>query len=134
MSLTSLAKVARPETASPDRIVVIGGSERTLDVLRIAAIRSDDVVLFVDRLETRIKRFTDMFAIAVEQRRAGVADLVDTAAVLVTTGEPESENWAVRNARRHNIPVHVAERPLVSDFTLIELVERHSCTFAAQPG
>ena len=47
MSFASVAKVDRSEPATPDRIVVIGGSTRTLDVLRIAAIRSDDVVLFV---------------------------------------------------------------------------------------
>jgi siroheme synthase (precorrin-2 oxidase/ferrochelatase) len=131
MSLASLAEVARRDVPRPDRIVVIGGSPRTLDVLRIAVIRSDDVVLFVDHLEAPVRRFTDMFALEVRQRRAAAVDFAEASAILVAAGAPEVENWVVRNARRRNIPVHVADRPLVSDFTLIELVERHPSTIAA---
>jgi siroheme synthase (precorrin-2 oxidase/ferrochelatase) len=125
------SKPVQEHSAAQDRIVVIGGSARTLDMLRIAAIRSDDVVLFVDCMDAPVKRFTDMFAIDVQRRRPVAADLDGTTAVLVATGAPETDNWVVHNARRRNLPVHVADRPLVSDFTLMELVERHPSTLGA---
>ena len=51
-------------------------------------------------------------------------------AVVVALGDVGRENALVRAARRAGIPVHVAGRPLVSDFTMLELVERRPASFA----
>jgi siroheme synthase (precorrin-2 oxidase/ferrochelatase) len=119
---TSIFQPPRPA----DRIVVVGGSRRTIDLLRMATIRSDEVVLVAPDPDAATRRFVDLFAIELKDRCLSALDLRGSSAVLVSTGELQGDNKVVRAARRLNIPVHVAERPLVSDFTLMELVERSS--------
>ncbi len=125
--------LAFPRFLKPDRIAVVGSSRRILDLLRIATVRSDDVVLFAAAVDAPTRRFADHFAIEVRRGPPADADLDAATAVLVSTGEMETENRVVRAARRLGVPVHVAERPLVSDFTLLELVERHPSTLAPAP-
>ena len=44
--------------------------------------------------------------------------------MLIAIGDIEAENRLVRAARRRGIPVHVADRELVSDFRLLEFLEQ----------
>ncbi len=90
-------------------------------------IRSDDVVFVADRIDAATRRFTDHFAVDHRHRAAAASDLEGAAAVLVAMGDKRLENRIVRDARRRGIPVHVADRQLVSDFTILDL-------FAAGPA
>lgn len=128
-SAVSAAARLAPARTVPDRIIVIGGSERTLDLLRIATVRSDDVVLFARDIDARTRRFVDTLAIECREAAPDGADLAEANAVLVGIGDVGRENAAVRTARRAGVPVHVADRPILSDFTLLELVERRASTF-----
>lgn len=113
-----------------DRIVVIGGSRHTLDLLRLATVRSDEIVLIAEAIDDATRRFVDHFAVEYRPRQETDADLVGATAVLVSLGDVERENLVVRNARRRRIPIHVDNRAFVSDFTMLDLVERRPATFA----
>ena len=123
------ASAIEPSLA-PDKIVVIGGSPQTLDLLRLATVRSDDVVLVAETIDAATRRVIDHFAIEYRASPASDRDLEGAAAVLVTIGDIDRENRIVRSARRRNIPIHVRSRPLVSDFTMLDLVERQPASFA----
>ena len=130
-------QAARPDAApadepvsAPDRIVVVGGSAQTLDLLRLATIRSDDVLLVAEDIDEATRRVVDHFAVEYRAGPGSDGDLDGAAAVLLTIGDIDRENRMVRSARRRNIPVHVRSRPLVSDFTMLDLVERRAASFA----
>ncbi len=107
-----------------NRILVAGGSERALGLLRLATIRSDDVVLIHPNPEPAVRRFAEQFAIEVHERDPRETDLTGTSAVLVAIGDIRAENNLVRLARRGGIPVYVADRVLVSDFDLLAFLEQ----------
>ena len=107
--------------------MVIGGALRSLDLLRLAVIRSDDVIFVADRIDAATRRVIDHFAVEHRHRAAVGSDLEGAAAVLVAMGDKRLENRIVRDARGRGVPVHVADRQLVSDFGLLEL-------FAAGPA
>ena len=113
-----------------DRIVVIGGSADTLTLLRLAAVRSDEVLLVAEGTDAATRRFVDTFAVERRDAAATDDDLAGAAAVLVAMGDVRRENAVLRGAHRRGIPVHVAGRPLVSDFTLLDMVERRPASFA----
>lgn len=124
---------SRPRTTSnarpvPDQIVVFGGSPRTLDLLRLATIRSDSVLLIGRAFDDPVRRYAAHFAVEIQEPAHGAVDLDGAAAVLVATGDVEAENRIVRAARRHAVPIFVADRALVSDFTMIEFLERRPHT------
>ena len=107
-----------------DRILVAGGSGRALGLLRLATIRSDDVVLIHPASEPAVRRFAELFAIEVRDRKPNEADMVEASVVLVAIGDAAAENEVVRLARRCGVPVHVADRVLVSDFELLAFLEQ----------
>ena len=113
-----------PVRPDHDRILVVGGAANTLDLLRLATVRSDDVVLVAAKADAAIRRYVDRFAVELRVRCFNPSDLAEVSAVLVCHGDPASENEVVRQARRREIPVHVSGRLLVSDFSLIEMLER----------
>ncbi len=113
-----------------DLIVLLGGSADTLELLRLATVRSDEVLLVAERIDAATRKFVDHFAVDLRQRPMSEEDMAGASAVLVALGDVGLENHIVRKARRQGIPVHVARRPLVSDFTMLELVERRAATFA----
>ena len=104
----------------------MGGGAETLALLRMASVRTDDVLLVGPHLDGAARRLADLHAFEAWEREASDADLADASALLVAIGDLGRENAAVRAARRRGIPVHVAGRPLVSDFTLLDLVERRT--------
>ncbi len=110
-----------------DRVVLFGGSPRTLDLLRLAAIRSDDVLLLMREPTAPVRRFAERFAIEL-RGDARARDLSTAEAVLVAIGDAEAENAVVRRSRAAGTPLHVADRPLVSDFTLLEFLEQRAST------
>ena len=118
-----LLRPPEPELAV-DRILVAGNSARTLELLRLATIRSDDVVLVAPDPDAALRRFANRFAIEIRERRAEATDVGEASAVLMAIGDIEAENDLIRMARRKGVPVHVADRDLVSDFGLIEFLER----------
>ena len=121
-----------PTTPSrPDQILIFGGSSRTLDLLRIATIRSDCVLLIGRAFDEPVRRYAAHFAVEVRQPSRDGIDLGEASAVLVALGDIEAENRIVRAARRQAVPVLVADRALVSDFTLIEFLERRPHTSLA---
>lgn len=107
---------------SSDRILVAGGSPRTIELLRIAAVRSDHVVLVDPSPGSSVRRFADLFAVEFHERPLVATDLSGAGALLVAGTGVEAENALVRLARRAGVPVHVAGRELVSDFSLLDLV------------
>jgi siroheme synthase (precorrin-2 oxidase/ferrochelatase) len=109
-----------------DRIVVIGSSPDILDLLRLASIRSDNVVLIADRPGEAAQRYAERFAIEHDPRPWTDRDLAGATAALVSVDRTEDGNRIVRSARRQGIPVHVSGRPLVSDFSLLEFLEQRS--------
>ena len=114
----------RSEPSSPRaRVLVVAAPDRALDLLRLATLRSDDVVLVAETVSARASLFAESFAIDVAQRPFRDADLADASVILLSLPDRADENRIVRSARRMGVPVHVVDRPLVSDFTLLALLE-----------
>ena len=104
----------------------MGGGAETLALLRMASVRTDDVLLVAERLDGATRRLADLFAIEAREGEASDTEIAGASALLVAIGDLGRENAAVRAARRSGVPVHVAGRPLVSDFSLLDLVERRT--------
>lgn len=118
--------------AGRDRVLVVGDTARTIDLLRLATIRSDDVVLIAPRPDAALRQFANRFAIEIRERRAEATDVGEASTVLVAIGDMEAENTLVRMARRWGVLVHVSGRDLVSDFRPLEFLEqRPSASVAA---
>ena len=130
MDPDALLDSLHPVKPDHDRIIVVGGAANTLDLLRLSTVRSDDVVLVAPRPNAAIQRFCRHFAVEIRQRHAHDGDLLAASAVIVSIGDADAENGIVRAARRRAIPVHVSNRPLLSDFTLIEMLERRPSSSA----
>lgn len=113
-----------------DRVAVFGGCADTLALLRLASVRSDDLLLIADAVDAATLRFVETFAVELRSAPPTDGDVAGASAVVVSLGDRGRENALVRAARRRGIPVHVAGRPLVSDFTMLELVERNPASFA----
>lgn len=109
---------------SEDRVLVVGGGDATIELLRLATVRTDDVVLVSREIDDRISRLARMFAIEERNRTVRESDIAEANLILVAAGDEEIENEVVRTARRKGIPVHVSNRPLVSDFDPMEMLER----------
>lgn len=110
---------------------MVGGSQRTVELLRLATLRSDDVVLVADRLDPGSERHVEHFVI--EHRPTADLDAVmagRATAVLVGASDAALESRAIRAARRGGLPVHVSGRPLVSDFTMLEFLEARPTSVA----
>ena len=90
----------------------------------MAVIRSDDVVFVGEVADAATLSFVARFAIEHRRRSVQVSDFDGVTAVLVANGDVGMENRIVRHARRAGIPLYVDARPLVSDFTRLELLER----------
>lgn len=121
-----------PVRPAPDAILVVGGGAVALDLLRLATVRSDEVVLVADRLDPPVRRYAERFAVVMRERAFVPTDLAGVSAALVALGDVEGENDVVRAGRARAVPVHVAGRLLVSDFTLIDMLERKPWSFAVQ--
>ena len=124
---------ANPEAAQRDRVVVVGGGAGTLGLLRMASVRTDDVLLVAAHLDGAARRLADLFALEAREGEPSDEDIAGASALLVAIGDLDRENATVRAARRRGIPVHVAGRPLVSDFTLLAFVERRPESVASMP-
>ena len=127
----SHSKKASNTPPTPDQILIFGGSARTLDLLRLASIRSDSVLLIGRDFDDPVRRYAAQFAIEIQEPAGVRADLNGASAVLVALGDVEAENQIVRAARQLAVPILVADRALVSDFTLIEFLERRPHTSLA---
>lgn len=115
---------AAPPDTLPDRVLVVATPSNALDLLRLAVLRSDDVLFVAETIPAAAGRFALHFAIEVAQRSFAPGDLSDAGLVLVSLDDREDENRIVRAARRHGVPVHVLDRPLVSDFSVLTMLQR----------
>ena len=113
----------RPDPAA-DRVLVVATPARAVDLMRLAVLRSDDVRFVAETVSPEAQRLALRFAIEVEPRSFVPDDLAGTAAVLVALDDREAENRIVRAARRRGVPVHVSDRPLVSDFSVLAMLEQ----------
>jgi len=109
---------------SNDRVLVVGGGNSTIDLVRLATVRTDDVVVVSRNIDDRLRRLTSMFAVETRNRTPRESDIAEASLVLVNADDVEVENEIVRIARRRGVPVHVRNRPLVSDFEPMEMLER----------
>jgi len=109
---------------SRDRVLVVGGGNATIDLVRLATVRTDDVVVVSRSIDDRLRRLTSMFAVETRNRTPRESDIAEANLVLVNADDVEVENEVVRIARRHGVPVHVSNRPVVSDFEPMEMLER----------
>ena len=117
------AKSPLPRLASiGDRVVVAGGSCQTIDFLRLATVRTEEVVLVMERLDDAIRRFVRLFPIEVHERALVDGDLDGVSTMLITIGDIGQEDRAIREARWRGIPVHVADRAALSDFTMLDFL------------
>ena len=118
-----------PGRPDRDRILVLAdGGAATLELLRLAVLRSDDVVAVIDDADARVRRFAEQFAIDLTVRAPRLEDLQGAVAVLIALGDPVAENRFIRAARAADRPIHVAGRPLVSDFTALAFLEQRPFT------
>lgn len=114
-----------------DRILVLGSSSCAVDLLRLATIRSDEVVFLAETITEPARQFARRFAIETHERRFMVTDLDGASAALVSLGDDEAENRVVRAARRRGVGIHVVGRPLVSDFTILAMLQQRPLTGVA---
>lgn len=110
---------------------MLGSADKTLDLLRLALLRSDAVVAVASDPDFAARRFTAQFAIELYDRAPQPRDFDDVTAALIALGDDESENGLVREAWRRGVPVHVMGRPLVSDFSRLDLVAQRRLSVAA---
>ena len=109
---------------------MLGSADKTLDLLRLALLRSDAVVAVASDPDFAARRFTAQFAIELYDRAPQPRDFDDVTAALIALDD-ESENVLVREAWRRGVPVHVMGRPLVSDFSRLDLVAQRRLSILA---
>ena len=122
------AAAPRPDR---DRILVVAAPDQALNLLRLAILRSDDVLFVADAIPPEARRFATRFALEVAERPLEDADLAGAAAMLLSLPDAEEENRVLRQARRQRVPVHVVDRPLVSDFSVLAMLEHPGMSLAA---
>jgi hypothetical protein len=125
-----VARSVASRASRRDRIVVVGGAIDTVDLLRLATVRSDDVALFVPALDPALRRFVQHFAVQVRLCKPSDQDLAGASAILLSSTCEETTRIVLAAAHRFEIPLHASQQPMLSDFTLIEMLERHPSSFA----
>lgn len=114
-----------------DRIVLFGGSPSTLSLLQLALIRSDNVLLIAARPDEVVSQHASRMG--VEHRPApDGTELKGAVTVLVADCRPEVEDRIVEAAQFRCIPVYVAERPQVLDFSVLDCLDRRASILAAR--
>ncbi|MDX7952753.1 NAD(P)-dependent oxidoreductase [Lichenihabitans sp. Uapishka_5] len=106
-----------------DRVVVVAEPRHALNLLRLAVLRNDDVFFVADSMPAEAWLYASRFAVEVAHRAFEPRDLAGAAALLLALPDPEQENTILREARRRKVPVHVVNRPLVSDLSVMGLLE-----------
>lgn len=114
-----------------DRILVVAAPGQALSLLRLAVLRSDDVLFVAPSIPPDARRFATRFAVDVGERPLAESDLDEASALLLSLPDPEEENRVLRQARRRGVPVHVVDRPLVSDFSVLAMLEQPGLRLAA---
>lgn len=122
MSTTRPEPIPIPEPR--DLIVVAASPRHTLDLLRWATLRSDEVRLVAPAVPEAARRFAFRYAVDVRQRPVADDDFAGAAALLLALDDLDDENALIRRARRYGIAIHVHDRPLVSDFSVLAMMER----------
>ena len=127
--MTKLTSYAEFHQGFDDRTVLFGGSPQTLGLLRLALIRSDNVLLVASRPDLALSRYAERMQ--VERRFTPDGSELDGAlAVLVSDGHRRTEDAVIRDAKLRSIPVYVADRPRISDFTMLDFLYRRPLTLA----
>lgn len=115
-----------------ERVLVVGGSPRTLDLLRLATVRSENVVVIAPSVDEAVARYARHFGVSLETRRAESEDFSEADLAIISTDDVREDSRAVRLARRHGAPIHVFGQPQLCDFTLMGMLEWHPSTQRAR--
>jgi siroheme synthase (precorrin-2 oxidase/ferrochelatase) len=134
MDVEALIETMAPAVPGPERLVLVGGAKDTLDLLRLATVRSDSVLLLMPCPGEDIIRYARHFGVSVETRPAEAGDLVAAGLAIIATADPRLDMQALRFARRSGVPVHVRGQPQLSDFTLIAMLEWHPSSVRSSPS
>ncbi|MCW6507896.1 NAD(P)-dependent oxidoreductase [Lichenifustis flavocetrariae] len=123
MRLSQTAQHGRPPSAR-NRVLVVASPTHSLELLRWATILSDDILFVAESIDAASQRFATHFAIETRRRTFRHSDLSHAGTLLLSLPDPEKENQIVRAARRQGVAAHVVDRPLVSDFTVLALLQQ----------
>lgn len=116
-----------------DRIIIFGGSPKTIDLLMLAVIRSDDVLLVGAHLEADVHRYAQRFAVE-HKTTFEDADIPTAASILVAHDNIAAATRLAQQARAAGTPIYVADQPLLSDFNILEFIERRQSTLRRMPS
>jgi siroheme synthase (precorrin-2 oxidase/ferrochelatase) len=120
-----------PAILGQERLLLVGGSAATIDLLRLATVRSENVVLVASAHDKAVARYARHFGVAIEMRGAVAEDFDETDLVIVATRSAREDGRAMRLARRRGIPVHVFGQPHLSDFSIMGMLEWHPSSIRA---
>lgn len=131
----SVAPASALDAHYQDRIVVVGSTPDTVGLIHLAAVRSDDVLLVAASPDEPLRRAADSLGVA-RHAAFDASGLDGVATVLVANGGSGVAAAIVAAARARSIPVYAVDQPRSSDFTILDFLERRSCTLAplAAPG
>jgi len=125
MRIEALIETLPPAVPGQERVVVVGGSAGTLDLLRLATVRSENVVLLTQAYDEAVGRYARHFAVSIELRQAEAEDFREADLAIIATEDARQDARALRLARRHGVPAHVWGQVHLSDFSLIAMLEWH---------
>jgi siroheme synthase (precorrin-2 oxidase/ferrochelatase) len=108
-----------------EHVLLVGGSPRTLDLLRLATVRSENVLLVSPFLDEAVSRYARHFGVTVESRRAQPDDSLEAELAIISTDSFREDSRVLRFVRHHGVPVHVFGQPQLCDFTLMGMLEWH---------
>jgi hypothetical protein len=105
-------------------ILVVASPRHALELLRWATLKSDDVLFVAAEFDPVAQAFASRYAVDVRQRVPQDGDLAGASALLLSLEDRDAENALIRRARALGVAVHVRDRPLVSDFTILAMMEQ----------
>ena len=108
----------------PDRVLVVASPGHAIELLRWATLRSDDVLFVAPVTNEPARRFASRYAIELRERPVADRDFAGVSALLLGLDDHDAENALIRRARRHGVLAHVRGRPLVSDFSVLAMMEQ----------
>src|SRR4051812_37003505 len=126
MRIDDLADVRPPAVPGQERVLLVGGAAATIDLLRLATVRSENVLLLASTHDTAVGRYARHFGVAIERRPVAVEDFEEADLVIIATQSVREDGRALRLARRRGVPAHVYGQPHLSDFSIMGMLEWHS--------
>jgi siroheme synthase (precorrin-2 oxidase/ferrochelatase) len=114
-----------------ERVLVVGGSSATIELIRLATVRSENVVLIATTSEPDVERYARHFDVVIEGRKAVADDFGEADLAIVSTGDLREDGRVLRMARRQGVPIHVYGQPHLSDFSIMGMLNWHPSSLRA---